>query len=80
MTNTTTTMPGATYAPAPSSWENVKRALAASVRINSCGVVKITILFDEHGNPLQHTKPEVTKLEPRSNGGAVLGWLEALGE
>ena len=76
--NTTPTLPGVTYAPIPSSWENIKRALANAVRVNSCGVVKIVILFDEHGNPLQHTKPEVTKLEPKGNGGAVLGWLEAL--
>jgi len=61
---TTTTIPGATYVRDTSSWENVKRALAAAVRVNGCGVVKITILFDERGNPVQYTRPLVTKLEP----------------
>ena len=80
MTNTNTTIPGATYNhPIPSSWENVKRALVESVRGNGCSAVKIVVLVDECGNPIQHTKPQVTRLEPRGDVSAVCGWLEALG-
>ena len=82
MNNTTTTIPGAGYTTIPSSWENVKRALAESVRGNGCAAaVKIVVRVDEYGNPLQHSKPEVIRLEPRSNGCGVCecGWLEALG-
>ena len=77
MNNTTSTIPGVVIL---SSWENVKRALEAAVRGNGCGVVKIVVLFNECGIPIQHTKPEVTRLEPKGRGEAVAEWLEALGE
>ena len=76
MNNVTSTIPNVVIL---SSWENVKRALEAAVRGNGCGVVKITVLFNERGIPVQHTKPQVTRLEPRGTGSAVMDWLEELG-
>lgn len=81
MTNTNATIPNVTYAPIPSSWESVKRTLADAARsMKSYGVVKIIIMVDKAGNPIQYLQPEVKKLEPQGNGGAMCGWLEALGE
>jgi len=74
---TTATHPNAVHL---STWENVKRALESAARkSNGEAVVKIAVLVDCRGNPIRHTKPSVTRIEPRENGHGC-GWLEALAE
>ncbi len=76
--NTTSTIPGAVIL---SSWENVKRAMQAAACGNrGAGVVKVVVLFNRCGEPVRHTKPIVTSLEPKGSNEDTLGWLEALGE
>lgn len=72
MSRTTATHPNARLVMA---WANVQKALSTAARSNrGAGIVVIRVLFDECGEPLKWTRPEVTGLLP-CKGGAGRGTL-----
>jgi len=80
VSNTTSTHPNARLI---TSWANVQKALSTAAKGNrGAGVVSIKVLFDEHGEPLKFTRPDVTGLLPcrHSNVAPIEQILEALGE
>lgn len=64
-----TTTPTHPHARILSTWENVKRALESAARNEGGGgLVKIVVRFNSRGDPIFHTKPTVTRIEPKANG------------
>lgn len=86
---TTTTMPEAkvTYVTTPRDlhilmpWLNVVRRLRdAALGGGSRSAIKIIVIANCDGEPVQWTAPKVTAIEPRANGQALDDLLNTLGE
>ena len=59
-------------------WFNLIRACRSVANTGSRAIVSVNVLVDELGRPTHNSKPRVTRLEPKQDGGALNALLDTL--
>lgn len=59
-------------------WFNLVRSLRSCANVGAHAVLTVHIVVDELGRPVHNTRPRVTRLEPKAQGGALEALLDEL--